>query len=153
MDPSFLQWLTSTFGPAAPDAAAGLGVPPPGTGPGFGQPSVPGTAPQPTPEQMNGVGMPGGGNVWEPQPQQAMAQAAPQPAQGGNPLANALRGVAAPQVPAAQKVGTPSAPRQGDIKGGELLALLLAQGGGMDGGRKINPLPSTLGQALNAPRY
>lgn len=143
MDP-FITWLTSTFGGAAPDVAAGLGVPPP---------APPSTA------------MPGeGGSVWDPVPlprprpaDAPQAGAIPaQPAAGAQPnqLANALRGMAAPQVPAAQRVATPSAPRVNDIKTGDLLAMLMAsQEGGVPGGRKINPLPGTLGQALNMPRY
>lgn len=142
MDP-MIGWLTSMFGPSAPDVAAGMGIMPPTMGP--------------TVEQMNGVApaQPGGPtSVWDP----VMAQGGPgapgATPQGANPLATALRGMAPPQVPAAQRVGTPSAPRTPDIKGGELLALLLAQGdAGVPGGRKINPLPGTLGQALNVPRY
>lgn len=95
-------------------------------------------------------------SIWDPvspaptsDPTQAMASRT-----GGSPLANALRGVAAPQVPAAQKVSTPSAPRLDPIKTGELLQFLLAtQEGGVPGGRKVAALPGTLGQALNVPRY
>src|SRR3972149_5306446 len=146
MDP-LVQWLASTFGTEAPGVAAGMGLAPPGPMPGpmsFANPGAPQQSPdfQPAPQ---------GGSVWD---HTSAPQAAAAPQAGGNQLASALRGMAAPQVPAAQKVGTPSAPRMNDIKGGELLALLLAQQeNGVPGGRKVNPLPGTLGQALNAPRY
>lgn len=149
MDP-MIGWLTSTFGTAAPDVASAMGLMPPNATTPPGMPPTMG----PTIEQMNGVeaAQPGAPtNVWEPQPQQAMASATPQQ---GNQLTNALRAMAAPTVPTPQRVGTPAAPRMGDIKGGELLAMLLATGdGGVPGGRRIAPLPSTLGQALNVPRY
>lgn len=139
MDP-MVAWLTSTFGQGAPDVAAAMGVPPP-MGPSI--------------DQMNGVAPSMGGaptSVWDPQP--AAAQASATNPQGANQLTGALRGMAAPQVPAAQKVSTPNAPKVGDIKQGELLAMLLAASeGGMAGGRKVGALPGTLGQALSAPRY
>lgn len=140
MDP-MIGWLTSMFGQNAPSVAASMGVPPPEMSfAGAGAPQVSPDFPSAPPD----------GNVWEP------ASAAPAAASpgGANALTGALRGMAAPTVPAAQKVSTPAAPRMPDIKGGELLAMLLATAdGGVPGGRKINPLPGTLGQALNVPRY
>jgi len=62
-------------------------------------------------------------------------------------LADALRGVKMPASPVTQKLGTPAAPRPtGQIKGGEILALLQAMTAG--GGGTGYQLPSTLGQAL-----
>jgi len=62
-------------------------------------------------------------------------------------LADALRGVKMPAGPETQKLGTPAAPRPtGQIKGGEILALLQAMTAG--GGGTGYQLPSTLGQAL-----
>lgn len=137
MDP-MVGWLTSMFGPNAGGVAASMGLAPPTPGmPGQVSPDFP-----PAPND---------GNVWEPMAPQA--QAATTPA-AGNQLTNALRGMVAPVVPTPQRVSTPAAPRMNDIKGGELLAFLLAQGeGGVPGGRKINPMPATMGQALNVPRY
>jgi len=134
------------FGTPLPDEASTL-PPQPARGPSFAGAG----APQQSPD------FPPASSVWD--PQQAMAAAPPAAAAGATPpggtaLSNALRGIAAPTVPAAQKVSTPSAPRMADIKGNELLQFLLAtQDAGGQGGRKINPLPGTLGQALNVPRY
>ena len=70
------------------------------------------------------------------QGQGAMAQAP-----GGRPrLAQALKGVTAPAAPVQQKISSPNAPRPtGNIKGGELMALLAAlnAGGGMKGPPKL----------------
>lgn len=62
-------------------------------------------------------------------------------------FADTLRGTKMPTSPELQKLGTPAAPRPtGQIKGGEILALLQAMSAGGAGGG-LN-LPSTLGQAL-----
>lgn len=142
-----LSWLTSLFGPAAPDVMAGAGMMPP-VQPAAGVSFAGAGAPQVSPDFPPAAPAPQSGTVWDPVDSPGVTQ------QGPNPLAAALRGVAAPQVPAAQRVSTPAAPRLDAIKGGELLTLLMMQGdGGVPGGRKINPLPGTLGQALNMPRY
>lgn len=63
-------------------------------------------------------------------------------------FADALKGVKAPAGPELQRLATPAAPKPtGQIKGGELLALLQALnvGGAAAGNYQ---LPSTLGQAL-----
>jgi hypothetical protein len=72
-------------------------------------------------------------------------------AQGKNPQLEALKGLKAPVAPPGQKVSTPSAqlPRPGDIKSGELMALLASLGmGGAGGGAGGMKLPQTLGAAL-----
>lgn len=64
-------------------------------------------------------------------------------------FADTLKGVKMPAGPELQKLGTPAAPRPtGQIKSGDLIALLQTLGasaGGSGGGMN---LPSTLGQAL-----
>ena len=60
-------------------------------------------------------------------------------------LAQALRGVKMPAAPAVQKISSPSAPRPtGQIKGGELIALLNALNSGAP--NMTRQLPVTLGK-------
>lgn len=206
-----IAWLTSTFGAAAPDVAASMGIePPPLPDASGGMPTLPpanggnviGTSLEPAGNFNDRFGAisdprsaPPGGEAMPfaaepaamptpipvPRPVQAPvpslgaslepnigAQTAdgtgiqgvapyagvetmPKAQPNLNQLTGALRGMVPPVVPAAQKVGTPAAPRLADIKGDQLLQLLmLAQsGGGLgDGGRKQLAMPSTLGQAL-----
>lgn len=68
-------------------------------------------------------------------------------------LMETLKGVKMPAGPELQRLGTPAAPRPTtQIKGGDLMALLAAAGGGQGSQGIDYKLPSTLGMALNGRR-
>lgn len=66
---------------------------------------------------------------------------------GGDNLLDALKGIKAPPAPTIQHLGTPSAPKPtGNIKGGNIMAMLQALNAGASAGDRN--LPATLAAAL-----
>lgn len=82
-----------------------------------------------------------------PRPEGAPGSAAPESRRPD--LAEALRGLKAPQAPTPQTVRSPAAPHPTNrIQGGELLAMLQALGVGRGGGQQRPMLPPTLGSLI-----
>lgn len=149
MDPSLMM----EFG-RNPDAVAGAavkaGIAPPAlpTGPSLGESLEP---PATVNHMSQGIPLPrprpeaAGGSQYN-----ATVNSAANAAAGKNPMLDALKGLKAPVPPAQQKVSTPNPLpiKTGDIKGGELLALLASLGMGGGAGAGGMKLPQTLGAAL-----
>lgn len=146
----------SLTGGATEGDLGGLLNPMPG-GPGAGMMGAPAAPPMPMPRPQPAMmappaqpAPPVGAPMDIRSPQQVAGEAvggarAEGTGGGMNQLLQTLQNIKAPAAPTPARVGTPAAPRpHGQIKGGELMALLQA----MEAGPGRVQMPVTLGQAL-----